>query len=81
MLVNGHIQHSGDHADDGTIEGEHRYLALLVEPLPHFLDPRSRRPGAEELPRPSTGFRVGTLLREPFLHGNPLFPRLRGPAY
>jgi hypothetical protein len=51
------------------------WLAPLIEPLPHLLNPSSRRLGAEQLPRPCAGFRVGALLREPFLDGGPLAHR------
>jgi hypothetical protein len=40
--------------------------------MPHFLDPRRRRLRAEQLPRPCASFRVGALLREPFLDHGPL---------
>ena len=46
-----------------------------IEPLPHFLDPRCRRLGAEQLPQPCAGFGFGPLLREPFLDGGPLAHR------
>jgi Trehalose utilisation len=52
-------------------------LAPLIEPLPHLLDPCRRWLGAEQLPHPCAGFRLGPLLRELFLDSDyqrPPFP-------